>query len=105
MKRKRILTVGFLAVMAATGAANAPDSFADARRVDVIGNTKGMVTQLDSTVPHNTYADARWVDVNENAEGMMMQLDTVERQKGRVDVIDSIRPGGTRYPYTNPISH
>lgn len=105
MNRKCVLTVGFLAVMAITGVVNAPNSFVDARRVDVIENTKGMVTQLDSTVPHNTYADARWVDVNENAEGMMMQLDIVESQKGRVDVIDSIRPGGARYPYSNPISH
>ncbi|MBX3329731.1 MAG: hypothetical protein KF722_04965 [Nitrospira sp.] len=105
MKKKCILTVGFLAVMAATGAANAPNSSADTRRVDVIENTKGMVTQLDSTVPHNTYADARLVDVSENTEGMVMQLETVEGQKGRVDVIDSIRPGGARYPYTNPISH
>jgi hypothetical protein len=105
MKRKCILTVGFLAVMAVTGAVNAPNSFADARRVDVIENTKGMVTQLDSNVPHNTYADARLVDVNENAQGMVMQLDTDERHKGRADVIDSLRPGGARYPYTNPISH
>ncbi len=105
MRVKGMLVVGFLAVMAVTGAANAPNSSADARRVDVIGNTNGMVTQLDSNVPHNTYADARRVDVNENTEGMVMQLDTVERQKGRVDVIDSIRPGGARYPYTMPMSH
>ncbi len=105
MQRKCILKVGFLAVMAVTGAVNAPNSFADTRRVDVIENTKGIVTQLDSTVPHNTYADARLVDVNENTQGMVMQLDTDERRKGRVDVIDSLVTGGARYPYTNPISH
>ena len=71
---KCILAVGALAVIAATGAASTPNSFADARRVDV----------------------------NENTEGMVMQSDTVERQKGKVDVIDSVRPGGVRYPYTNP---
>lgn len=105
MRVKGMLAVGFLAVMAVTGAATAPNSLADARRVDVIRNTNGMVTQLDSIVRHNTYADARLADVNENTEGMVMQLDSVERQKGRVDVIDSIRPGGARYLYTMPMSH
>lgn len=106
MRVKGMMVVGFMAVMAVTGATNATASVAsDAHRVDVIGNTNGIVTQQDSNVPHNTYADARRVDVNENTEGMVMQLDTVERQNGRVDVIESIRPGGARYLYTQPMSH
>ena len=105
MRVKATLIVGFLAVMPVTGVVNASDSVADVRRVDVSGSTNGIVTQLDSNVPHNTYADARRVDVGESTDGMVMQLGTVERQKGRVDVIDSIRRGGTRYPYTKPMSH
>lgn len=75
-----MMVVGFLAVMAVTGATNASDSFAsDAHRVDVIDALHETVAQVDS--------------VKAGSEGM------------RVDVIESVRSEGPRYPYTKPMSH
>lgn len=70
--------VGFLAVMAAIGFGNTSDSFADAHRVDVIGNPGGTVAQSDSM----------------KAQG----------NRVRVDVIERIESGGAVYPYTAPIN-
>lgn len=70
--------IGFLAVIAVTAAVNTSDSFADAHRVDVIGNPDGAVVQSD---------------------GMKAQGNRV-----RVDVIERIGSGGAVYPYTKPMS-
>jgi len=70
--------VGFLAVIAVTAAVNASDSFADAHRVDVIGNPGGTVVQSDSM--------------------------KVQGNKVRVDVIERIGFGGAAYPYTKPMN-
>lgn len=75
--RGRKLT-GFLAVIAVTAAVNTSDSFADAHRVDVIGNLGGTVVQSDS---------------------MKAQANRI-----RVDVIEGIGSGGAEYPYTKPMS-
>jgi hypothetical protein len=76
----RLLTVGFLSMMAATAAVNVSDSFAaDASRVDVIGTLNETVAQLDS---------ARTTD------GQLM----------RVDVIDQLNFEGPMYPYSKPMS-
>jgi hypothetical protein len=78
MRANGMLMLGFLAVMAVTGAVNASDSFADARRVDVIANLSGTVAQPDST----------------KAGGETM----------RVDVIGRIGSEGPAYPYTQPMN-
>lgn len=78
MRANGMLVVGFLAVMAVTGAVNASDSVADARRVDVIGNLSGTVAQSDST--------------KAGVESM------------RVDVIGSIGSEGPAYPYARPMN-
>jgi hypothetical protein len=70
--------VGFLAVIVVTAVVNASDSFADAHRVDVIGNLGGTVVQSD---------------------GIKAQGNRV-----RVDVIERIGSGGAVYPYTKPMS-
>ncbi len=80
MRVKGILMIGFLAVMAATGATNTPDSFAsDTYRVDVIDALHETVAQQDSV----------------KAGG----------EPRRVDVVENIQPGGPEYSYTKPMSH
>lgn len=80
MRVQGILMVGFLAVMAVTGATNTADSFAsDAYRVDVIDALHETVAQQDSVKTQN--------------------------QKTRVDVIETIGSDGAVYPYTKPMSH
>lgn len=78
MRTKGMLMVGYLAVLAVTGVVNTADSFADARRVDVIGNLSRTVTQSDS---------------------MKARDDSM-----RVDVIGSIGSEGPAYPYTQPMN-
>ena len=106
MEMKWRWMMGFLAVMAMTGALYVPNAVAGDRRADLIETTKGMSTQVDSNVPPTSFADARQTDVNENFS-VMVPLNTMEDKgyKGRVDVISSLKPGGERYPYSNPISH
>ncbi len=70
--------VGFLAVIAVTAAVNTSDSFADAHRVDVIGNLGRTVAQSDSL----------------KAGGKSM----------RVDVIGSIGSEGSTYSYSQPMN-
>lgn len=80
MRQKGMLMIGFMAVMAVTGATNVPKSFAsDAHRVDVIDALHATVAQVDS--------------VKAGSERM------------RVDVIESIGSEGPGYPYTKPMSH
>ena len=79
MKAYGRLVVGFLAVMAVTGAVNASDSIPDARRVDVIDALHERVAQVDS--------------VKAGSERM------------RVDVIERLGSEGPGYPYTKPMSH
>lgn len=80
MRAKGMLMIGFLAVMAVTGATHASHSFAsDAHRVDVIDALHEAVAQVDSMKTHN--------------------------QKTRVEVIETIGSEGTVYPYTKPMSH
>ncbi len=109
MEMKWRWMMGFLAVMAVTGALYVPNAVAGDRRADLIETTKGMATQVDSNVPPNSFADARQTDVNENFRAMVMPVNTVNTvedkgYKGRVDVIDSVTRGGERYPYSNPIN-
>lgn len=78
MRAQCVLTVGFMAVMVLTGVVNASESFADARRVDVIGSLQETVAQTD---------------------GMKSQGDRV-----RVDVIERVGSEGVVYPYTKPMS-
>jgi hypothetical protein len=78
MRGKCSLAVGFFALLAVSGIVNAPDSFADSHRVDIIETIKGAMTQSDS-----------------NTQG----------QQGRVDVIQGSGSGGPQYPYTKPMSH
>lgn len=70
--------VGFLVVMAAIGFGNTSDSFADAHRVDVIGNLSRTVAQSDSM----------------KARGESM----------RVDVIARIVSEGPTYSYGQPMN-
>lgn len=80
MRVKGTLMIGFLAVMAVTGATNTPDSFAsDAYRVDVIDALHETVAQQDSVKGGG--------------------------EQRRVDVVDNIQPGGPEYSYTKPMSH
>ncbi len=82
MRGNSVLTIGFLAMMAATVGLNASTSLAaHPDRVDVIGTVKNeTVAQVDST--HIT-----------------------ARQSRRVDVIDSIGSKGPAYPYSRSMSH
>ena len=70
--------VGFLAVIAVTASVNTSDSFADAYRVDVIGDLGGTVAQSDSM----------------KARGESM----------RVDVIARIVSEGPTYSYSQPMN-
>lgn len=77
MRVKSMLTVGFLSLVAATGAVNVSESFAaDAQRVDVIDRLPAEGVQPDST---------------KTAGDKVM----------RVDVIDSIGSQGPVYPSTS----
>ena len=79
MRAKGRLMIGFLAVMAVTGATHASHSFAsDAYRVDVIDALHEKVAQQDSVKTQN--------------------------QKTRVDVIETIGSDEAVYPYTKPMS-
>lgn len=79
MTTKSTLTIGFLAMVAASGVVSATDSFAlDAPRADFIETLNHKVAQLDS-----------------NKDG---------DQHMRVDVIGSIGSKGPAYPYTKPTS-
>lgn len=80
MRGKGMVIVGFLTVMAGTGATTVPESFAsDAHRMDVIDALHETVAQVDSV--------------------------KVGSERMRVDVIESLESEGPGYPYTKPISH
>jgi hypothetical protein len=80
MRVKGMMIVGFMAVMAVTGATNASASFAsDAHRVDVIDALHETVAQVDSV--------------------------KVGSERMRVDVIESVGAEGPGYAYTKPMSH
>ena len=78
MRGKSMLAVAFLAVMAVTGVVRASDSFAGASRVDVIGDLRETVVQVDSM----------------KAQG----------ERVRVDVIENVGSEGAVYLYTKPMS-
>jgi len=82
MRGNSVLTIGFLAMMAATLGLTASASLAaHPGRVDVIGTVKNeTVAQVDSTK-------------------------ITEGHSRRVDVIDSIESKGPAYPYSKSMSH
>lgn len=79
MRVRRMVRVGFLAVMAVTGIVSTSESFADGRRVDVIGSPREAAAQADSV--------------------------KAGTERTRVDVIGNLGSERARYPYVNPTSH
>lgn len=80
MRVKRMVVIGMMSMVAATGVVNASDDLAaGVQRVDVIESTRQTITQEDSV-----------------KAGM---------ERTRVDVIESIGSHGKAYPYSQPMSH
>lgn len=76
MRKKSGWVAGVFVVMAVTGVVSASASFVDVSRVDVIGDFRETVAQLDGI----------------KAQG----------ERARVDMIDNIGPEGAVYSYTKP---
>jgi len=79
MTRNSMLTIGFLAALAATGAMGASDSLAQIQRVDVIDH-----------LPKTAVQEER---------------EKAAQYSQRVDVIEDTRSSGRVTPYTASISH
>jgi len=89
MRRNNVLTIGFLAAMAATVAFGASDSFAQGlQRVDVIDNLPAKA-QMDSVKTHTE--GVKRVDVIDTLEARG-PVSPPTAATMRVDVIGNIRP-------------
>ena len=106
MRVKSVLTVGFLAAIAAITGVTASESVAadvqrKVHRVDVIDQPPADAQKDSATITQSKSMRADVID-NIGAGGPSY---VYSKSGQRVDVIDRIPAGGPTYAYTKPMSH